>query len=88
MDWAFIWLMFVLKIPIVALLLIVWYAVRATVEPHGDGDGEQGGGGLGDRRHPRGPRPRPWRRGPHGDPPVPAPRRVRTAARKGARTLR
>jgi hypothetical protein len=59
--WTFIWLMLVLKIPIVALFLIVRWAVRAP-EPDQDG-------GIGPRAHPHHPRPRlprHPRRGPHG----------------------
>ncbi len=78
--WTFLWLMLALKIPIVALFLIVRWAVRQTPEPASDGSD----GGVGPRqqpRHPHHPRshlPRPPRRGPHGEPPAPAPRRVRT----------
>jgi hypothetical protein len=79
--WTFIWLMFLLKIPIVALFLIVRWAVRQTPEPAPGDDG-----GVGPRQqphrphHPRDRRPRPPRRGPHGEPPPAAPRRVRTLA--------
>jgi hypothetical protein len=79
-TWTFIWLMFFLKIPIVALFLIVRWAVRQTPETAPGGDG-----GIGPRsrpRHPHHPRPRPPRlprRGPHGEPAAAAPPRVRTA---------
>jgi hypothetical protein len=33
MTWGFIWLMFVLKIPILMLFGIVWWAVRKNGEP-------------------------------------------------------
>jgi len=72
--WGFFWLMVVLKIPIIALLYIVWWAVRQAPEPVDPGDGWW--------RHGGGPRitpPRPPRRGPHGDPAPPAPDRVRVA---------
>jgi hypothetical protein len=78
--WTFIWLMFLLKIPIVALFLIVRWAVRQTPESATPGDD----GGVGPRRAPRHPHhprsrwPRPPRRGPHGEPPPAAPKRVRT----------
>jgi hypothetical protein len=72
--------MVVLKIPIVALLWIVWWAIRATPEPAAPG----GEGGIKDRPHPRHPRtpPRrgPRRRDPHGAPLPPSPPRVRTTA--------
>jgi hypothetical protein len=74
---TFLWMMVVLKIPIAALLWLVWWAIQ---EPEPVVPGEDDGGS---RRpdHPRGPsRPRPPRRGPHaGDPPA-SPPRVRTAA--------
>jgi hypothetical protein len=71
--------MVALKIPIVALLWIVWWAVHATPEtapPAGEG-------GIKDRpqpRHPRTPRRGPRRRGPHGAPLHQSPPRVRTTA--------
>jgi hypothetical protein len=71
--------MFLLKIPIVALFLIVRWAVRQTPEP---APGTDGGIGPRDRPpHPHRPRSRgsrPRRRGPHGEAPPPAPMRVRT----------
>lgn len=83
---TFIWMFVVLKIPIAALLTLVWWAAK---EPEPAIDGEDDGGS---RRpdHPRGPRaPKPPRRGPHADGPPPAPRRVRiTAVGHGARTSR
>jgi len=78
--WTFIWLMFILKIPIVALFLIVRWAVRQTPEETGGSEG--GIGPLPRPLHPHHPRshlPRLPRRGPHGDPAPGAPRRVRTA---------
>ena len=73
--------MVILKIPIVALFLIVRWAVRATDEPTGQD------GGIGPRNgppspvhpiHPRTRLPRSPRRGPHGDPQLVPPARVRT----------
>jgi hypothetical protein len=78
-TWTFIWLMFLLKIPIVALFLLVRWAVRQTPET---ATGTDGGIGPTSRpRHPHRPRargPRPRLRGPHGEAPPPAPARVRT----------
>jgi hypothetical protein len=78
--WTFIWLLVILKIPIIALFLIVRWAVRQTPEA---ASGQDGGVGprLGPRHphRPRSPRPRRPRRGPHGDPAFRAPARVRTA---------
>jgi hypothetical protein len=79
--WTFVWLMFALKIPIVALFLIVRWAIRQTPEEATGGDG--GIGPIIGPLHPHHPRSRlprlPRRRGPHGEPtPIP-PARVRTA---------
>jgi hypothetical protein len=77
MTWGFVWLMFILKIPILMLLGIVWWAIKAETNPAGD----DGSGGI--RRH-RGPPlqrlQNPLRPGPHGAPLPPAPARVRTRA--------
>ena len=80
--WTFIWLMVILKIPIVALFLIVRWAVRQGPEAAVE---EDGGIGFPAPHHPSHPRPRlprgPPRRGPHrGAPAVLAPARIRTAA--------
>jgi hypothetical protein len=76
-----------LKIPIVALFLIVRWAVRQTPEATGGEDG-----GIGPRtgpthplhpHHPRARLPRSPRRGPHGEAPLVPPARVRTAVARG-----
>ena len=82
--WTFVWLMFALKIPIVALLLLVRWAIRQTPEEAIGGDG--GVGPATGPRHPHHPRsrlPRLPRRGPHGEPPLIPPSRVRTAMARG-----
>jgi hypothetical protein len=77
-TWTFIWLMVLLKIPIVGLFLIVRWAVSQTPEMASEQDG-----GIGPRprpRHPHHPRsrlPRSPRRGPHGEPSPASPPRVR-----------
>jgi len=43
MGWGFVWLMFALKIPILALGWIVWWAIRQEPEPVKGGSGEDGG---------------------------------------------
>jgi hypothetical protein len=74
MEWAFIWLMVVLKIPIAMLLYIVWWAIKQH-EP--DAPVSDQDGGVKPPHRPRVPsRRRP--RGPHGAPGVAAPPRVRT----------
>jgi hypothetical protein len=90
--WTFIWLMVLLKIPIVALFLIVRWAVRQTPDT---ATGEDGG--IGPRtgpthplhpHHPRARLPRTPRRGPHGGAPLLPPSRVRTVvARSRATTV-
>jgi hypothetical protein len=82
-DWGFIWLMFILKVPIVALLLIVWWAVRSRPEETQPSDGDDGGTKR--PRHPRRPFPRRPRRGPHGDPAVPSPPRTRSVLARAKR---
>lgn len=68
----------VLKIPIAALLWLVWWASREP-EPPVEVDQDEGGSKRPNRPH--GPQPsRPPRRGPHHDAPLPAPPRVRTRA--------
>jgi hypothetical protein len=86
-DWTFVYLMVALKLPILALLLIVWWAVRDKPEGFDDDDQNDGGDGGVRRRptHPRRPFPRLPRRGPHGDPPLPSPPRTRTVLTARAR---
>lgn len=68
----------VLKVPIFALLWLVWWAAKAP-EPAG-ADEDEGGSKRPDRPHgPRTPS-RPPRRGPHHGTPLPSPPRVRTHA--------
>jgi hypothetical protein len=88
MGWTFVYLMLILKIPIVALLGIVWWAIRSTPETAEPERADDGGGSKTRHRHPRHPRkplPRHPRRGPHGDPlPLPPPR-VRTVVARARR---
>src|SRR3954471_4336821 len=78
-SWTFVYLMVGLKLPIAALLYLVWWAVHQTPEVEG-----QGGDGNVRPRHPRPSRPSRRRpRGPHGggDSGLAAPPRVRRTAR-------
>ncbi len=96
MGWTFFWLMVVLKVPIIAAIVLVWWAVRAEPEavepepePEGEGEDDEGGSKVpaAHRSLPR----RPLRpRGPHGTPAPPAPPRVRkrTLARASERAGR
>ncbi|HMJ03753.1 MAG TPA: hypothetical protein VK506_12480 [Conexibacter sp.] len=77
MEWmGFVFLMFVLKIPLIALIWLVWWAIRQVPEEDGEHQGE--GGGNERVAPPQRPFPRHPRRGPHGDPEPTAPPRVRT----------
>ena len=76
MDWpTFVWMFLILKIPVVAALVLVWYAVEEPAPA--EGDPGSGGGGS---HHPRVRPPRGPRRGPHAGARAPSPPRVRVAA--------
>jgi hypothetical protein len=83
-GWTFVYLMVILKIPIVGLLWIVWWAVKQEPDPAEQPGGD---GGVKDRPHPRHPRT-PLRHGPrgcdpHGQPLPSSPPRVRVTAARG-----
>ena len=88
MGWTFLYLMVFLKLPIVALLLLVWWAIRQTPEPD-DGTGGEDDGGSRCPRHPRPPlQPLP-RRGPHHGLPLPAsPPRIRPVVARARSAVR
>jgi hypothetical protein len=75
--WTFLFLMLALKIPIVLLFGIVWWAVHATPETAADAT-DDGGSKAPRNPHPRGPLPRLPRRGPHAEQAPGAPPRVRS----------
>lgn len=76
---GFAWVDLILKIPVVLVILAVWWAIRhAPQDPPPASDDDGGIRRDTDRHHPFRPFPRPPRRGPHGNLPPPAPRRVRT----------
>jgi hypothetical protein len=77
MTWGFIWMVVVLKIPIVALLWLVWWAVHAEPEPAAD---DASGGDGWDGHSPRPHKPRPPRRGDHAEPAPQPPARIRVRA--------
>jgi hypothetical protein len=83
-TWGFLWLMLALKIPLIGLISIVWWAIKQ--EPEDSSSGESDGGIKRQRPHPPAPFPRRPRRGPHGDLAPSPPARVRTV-RARARTL-
>jgi hypothetical protein len=77
-GWTFFYMFVILKIPIVAAFVLIWYAARPPDEDQGE-DSDEGGGDDGHGRPPR--RPRPPRRGPHPAVPPRSPRRVRARTR-------
>ena len=89
MTWTFIYLMVFLKLPILALLWLVWWAIHQ--DPHeARSNDDDGGSKLKPPRHPH-PRPRlprPPRRGPHGTPAPPSPTRVRSVTARARRVPR
>ncbi len=83
MTWGFLWIMLALKIPLIALIVLVWWAVRSKPEepPTSDDDG----GIKREQPHPPRPFPRRPRRGPHGDPPPVSPARMRAIKARARR---
>jgi hypothetical protein len=89
--WILLVTTLVIKLPIVALML--WIPFRndeAMQSPDSPGSSEEDGGskalpGGPLDPHPRPPLPRWPRRGPHGAPPSPAPKRIRTSVQSRRR---
>jgi hypothetical protein len=80
----FVWMMLILKIPIAALLTLVWWASKAPQQL----DEEPARVDSSPRERPHGPRPRgprPPRRGPHAEPTPRPPSRVRAHGRRQLR---
>jgi hypothetical protein len=73
-----LWLALALKVPIGALLYLVWWAIK---DPPVGATEDDGGSPFRDPspHHPRDRPPHPPRRGPHGPPEPAAPARVRVA---------
>jgi hypothetical protein len=76
--------MLILKIPLAALIYIVWWAIKQ--EPEQEPSTDDDGGSKRHRPHPPRPFPRHPRRGPHGDPAPGPPARVRTVRARARRT--
>ena len=81
---TFVWMFVVLKIPIIAALLLIWYAIQEP-EPEPIVDDRDGGSRVPRDPSPRPDRPRLPRRGPHAAPPAPSPDRIRVARRRPGR---
>jgi hypothetical protein len=83
-GWTFFYMFVVLKIPIIALFCLVWWAIKSEPEP---ADGEPRERLRRDPIHPRPPRwPHPSRRGPHAEPPPVPPQRIRARGKSLERT--
>jgi hypothetical protein len=75
-----VWMMVILKIPIAALLWLVWWSSKAP-EPQEEEPARVERDAHDGPPHPRPHRPRPPRRGPHAEPAPRAPTRVRAHGR-------
>jgi len=73
-----IWTALEMKLPLVLLVLAVWWAIHEEPDEPGKKDDDGGIRRPGERCHPLKPFPRPPRRGPHGEPAPPSPPRIRT----------
>src|SRR3954454_7779001 len=87
MTWTFVYLIVGLKIPIAALLYLVWWAIHQVPETAEPGAGEDG---TRRPRHPRPPLPRRPRhpRGAHGLAVPAPPRRMRAISGRPLATAR
>jgi hypothetical protein len=81
----FVWMMLALKVPIAALLYLVWWASRApeAAEPE-----QRDWRPIRPPEHPRPKRPSPPRRGPHAEPEPAPPKRTRVYAKPRVLTHR
>jgi hypothetical protein len=80
----FLWMMVALKVPIAALLWLVWWSSKAP-EPQEEEPARVDPRSIHGPDGPRPRRPRPPRRGPHAEPPPRAPSRVRADGRSARR---
>jgi hypothetical protein len=80
MGWTMFFLFVALKVPLIALCWLVWWAIHQTDDPI---DGSNDDGGSKRRPHRPGPLPHAPRRGPHGDPAPSSPQRVRMPVARG-----
>jgi hypothetical protein len=83
-GWTFFYMFVVLKIPIIAAMYLVWWAIREQPEPTDEELRERISRDDDDRPRPR--RPRPPRRGPHAEPEPQSPQRIRAHGTQVERT--
>lgn len=79
MDWGFIWIMVILKIPLFMVLGVVFWAIKSAPDPLEEPEQASDDGGPPRRHPPRPPAPIGPRRGPHGHPAPASPPRTRAA---------
>jgi hypothetical protein len=72
-GWTMLYLFVFLKLPIIAAVLLIWWAIRQEPDYADDSDG----GGRRPRPHPAPKLPHAPRRGPHHEAALPSPPRVR-----------
>ena len=82
MGWTMFYLFVMLKLPIIAAIWLVWWAVKQEPDPSEDVR-DDGGAGKRQRPHPSPRLPRTPRRGPHGGRRPSAPPRVRPLRARG-----
>jgi hypothetical protein len=82
MGWTMFYLFVALKLPIIAAIYLVYWAIKQEPDPAED---VRDDGGIAKRRHPIPPLPRAPRRGPHGEAAAPSPPRVRPLRARGRR---
>jgi hypothetical protein len=87
MGWTMFYLFVALKLPLIALFWLVWWAVKQEPDPSEDVR-DDGGAGKRQRPHPIPHLPRNPRRGPHAEPAPVAPPRVRPLRARGRRIAR
>jgi hypothetical protein len=87
MEWAMLYLFVALKIPLIAAIWLVWWAIKQEPDPSED-EHDDGGSKTRERPHPLPRRPKPPRRDPHGAPEPASPPRVRRVRARGRRLKR
>ena len=87
MGWTMFYLFVMLKLPILAAIWLVWWAVKQEPDPSEEDVRDDGGAGKRQRPHPIPRLPRNPRRGPHGEPAPIAPPRVRPLRARARRVV-
>jgi hypothetical protein len=88
MGWGMLWLFVALKIPLLTLCWLVWWAIRQEPLPEEEPAPPGDGGPRSRRPHPPPRLPHLPRRGPHAEQPLPSPPRVRPVDARARSTTR